>query len=188
MSHRSWESGASAQQAAWLPPPAYRTGVEAVGVLAATSTVAIQAGVSSSAAPTVTLISRQAGAGDHCPHLAAVGMLTAATMPLLAQVCHWGARKKWLSQVLGLVQGILPASHGLPVHTRPSPSYPRLHSQLLPRRHTAWGAHGGVHTGCNSVPGTIPYDQVSSCPPNHCVSQPPLGPLPECTARVCTHM
>lgn len=52
----------------------------------------------------------------------------------------------------------------------------------------AWGAHGGVHTGCNSVPGPIPYDQVSSCPPNHCVSQPPLGPLPECTARVCTHV
>lgn len=71
-----------------LTAPRVRAGVKAVGMLTATSTVAIQAGVASSATPTVTLIGRQAGTGDHCPHLAAVGVLTAATMPLLAQVCH----------------------------------------------------------------------------------------------------
>lgn len=62
-------------------------------MLTATSTVAIQAGVTSLAIPAITLIGRQAGTGDHCPYLAAVGMLTAAAMPLLAQVRHWGARK-----------------------------------------------------------------------------------------------
>lgn len=35
-----------------------------------------------------------------------------------------------------------------------------------------------MHTGCNSVPGPIPEDQVSSCPPSHCVSHPPLGVQP----------
>lgn len=59
-------------------------------MLAAAPTVAIFTGVAGSAAPAVTLIVWQAGAGDHCAYLAAVGMLTAATMPILAQVCHWG--------------------------------------------------------------------------------------------------
>lgn len=72
------------------PGPAYRTSVEAVSMLTAASTVTIQAGIASSATPAITLIVRQTGASDHCPHLAAVGMLTAAAMPLLAQICHWG--------------------------------------------------------------------------------------------------
>lgn len=57
-------------------------------MLTAASTVAVQAGIASSATPAITLIVRQTGASDHCPHLAAVGMLTAAAMPLPAQICH----------------------------------------------------------------------------------------------------
>lgn len=57
-------------------------------MLAAAPAVAICAGVAGPAAPAITLIVRQAGTSDRCSYLAAVGMLTAATMPVLAQVCH----------------------------------------------------------------------------------------------------
>lgn len=77
-----------------LAAPAYWASVQAVGVLAAAPTVAVNTGVAGPTIPTVTLIVRQAGTGDRCAYLAAVGMLTAATVPVLTQVCHWGAGKE----------------------------------------------------------------------------------------------
>lgn len=108
-----WVCGASAPRLRDSPPTAYRTSVEAVSVLTAASTVAIQAGVASSAAPAITLVVGQTGTVDRRPHLAAVGMLTAATVPLLAQICHWGRGESGGARCLEWVQGFPPANPGL---------------------------------------------------------------------------
>lgn len=57
-------------------------------MLAAAPAMPIRAGVSASAAPAITLVVRQAGAGDSRPVLAAGGMLAATTIPVLAQIRH----------------------------------------------------------------------------------------------------
>lgn len=65
-----------------------RASAQAVSMLAAAATVAVFAGVAGPAAPAITLIVWQAGAVDRCAYLAAVGMLTTTTTPILAQVGH----------------------------------------------------------------------------------------------------
>lgn len=80
--------------------PPYWASVQAVSVLAAAPTMAVRTGVAGPAAPAIALIVGQAGTRDHCAYLAAVGMFTAATMPILAQVCHWDRRRQWLRQVI----------------------------------------------------------------------------------------
>lgn len=93
-------------------------------MLTAAPSVAILTGVAGSAAPAITLIVWQAGAGDHCAYLAAVGMLTAATTPILAQVCHWGQGESgWTSWQEGSGASHLTSPPTCsPVHMRPSPS------------------------------------------------------------------
>lgn len=75
-----------------LAPSAHRSSVQAVGVLTAAPAVAILTGVAGPAAPAVALVVWPAGAGNRCALLAAVGVLAAATTPILAQVHHWGGR------------------------------------------------------------------------------------------------
>lgn len=93
-------------------------------MLTAAPTVAIFTGVAGSAAPAITLVVWEAGAVDHCAYLAAVGMLTAATMPILAQVHHWGQGEsgwtRW--QQRSVASHLTPPPTCLPVHMRPSPS------------------------------------------------------------------
>lgn len=68
--------------------PCVRTSIQAVSMLATAPSVAVGTWVTGPAAPAVTLVVWQAGAVDYRAYLAAVGMLTAATVPILAQVCH----------------------------------------------------------------------------------------------------
>lgn len=72
-----------------LAPPAHWPSVQAVGVLTAAPAEAILTGVAGPAAPAIALVVWPADAGDRCACLAAVGMLAAATTPILAQVHHW---------------------------------------------------------------------------------------------------
>lgn len=93
-------------------------------MLAAAATVAVFAGVAGPAAPAITLVVWQAGAVDRCAYLAAVGMFTTTTTPILAQVGHWKQGERgWTRWQEGSVAALFtsPASC-LPVHVRPSPS------------------------------------------------------------------
>lgn len=101
--------------------PCVRASVQAVRVFTAAPAVAICTGVTGPAAPAITLIVGQAGAGDNCANLAAVGMLTAAAMPILAEICHCArAAVPFIAQAA--LTAIAHTAHGLGC--------------------TGWGTHG----------------------------------------------
>lgn len=104
-------------------PPAHRPSDQTVSMLAAATMVAILTGVAGPAAPAVTLVVGQAGARDHCACLAAVSMLTAATVPILAQVHHWRQREGGWDRRGGWGASRLESLPSCsPVQVRPSPS------------------------------------------------------------------
>ena len=106
-------------------PPAHWASTQAVSMLTAAPSVAIFTGVAGPAAPAITLVVWQAGTGDHSAYLAAGGMLTAAAMPILTQVRHWG-RERVVGpgdrRGMGSPTPLMSSPACSPVHVRPSPS------------------------------------------------------------------